>query len=598
MNNTMLPLALSTCQKVTGTAFPHPIWLEKGQPNQLTISWSGEIARIVCDGINALIRGVFLLTRAYQEGKKSLSIDQSRRIASCGAMIDCSRNAVPKVETVKQTIDRHACLGLNLLMLYTEDTYEVPEYPRLGYLRGRFSQKELQELDAYAAERGVELVPCIQTLGHMGQFLQWPENAPLRDQSDVLLIDDERTYQLIEACIRSVRACMKTNRIHIGMDEAHGVGLGRYMRQHGLVDRFDLLNRHLEKVIAICQKYDFTPMMWSDMYFRLGSANNDYYDENTCIPQSVIDQIPPVNMVYWDYYHMNEAYYEHMLTEHEKMCDNPTLAGGIWTWSGFLPAVKRTFATMIPALKACAKLHTPTVLATMWGDDGAETNYTLSEGLLPLFSEFSWQGEEVSESEIQRMGEVLTGDKNELLTAMGDLYRSPEDERTGKNLIWCDPLLPLTGPENESWEALLSRYDAAMRTLETSDKLAHRYATAVFDVAMRKAMLIRSLRERYLQKDTDYLHAVVDDILPALSDAYTELRALHKELWAQEMKRFGWEVLSTRYDGAIGRLEDVRELILNFLDGEITTIEELDEEPILPQRYSDYQHLYTSMRPF
>ena len=40
---------------------------------------------------------------------------------------------------------------------------------------------------------GVDLVPCIQTLAHMAQFLQWQEAAHLKDLPDVLLIDEPET---------------------------------------------------------------------------------------------------------------------------------------------------------------------------------------------------------------------------------------------------------------------------------------------------------------------------------------------------------------------------------------------------------------------
>ena len=42
-----------------------------------------------------------------------------------GLMLDCSRNAVFTVEKVKFLIKTLAKLGMNVLMLYTEDTYEV-----------------------------------------------------------------------------------------------------------------------------------------------------------------------------------------------------------------------------------------------------------------------------------------------------------------------------------------------------------------------------------------------------------------------------------------------------------------------------------------
>ena len=50
----------------------------------------------------------------------------------------------------KKWVDLTASLGYNTLLLYTEDTYEVPDEPYFGYMRGRYSQAELRELDAYA----------------------------------------------------------------------------------------------------------------------------------------------------------------------------------------------------------------------------------------------------------------------------------------------------------------------------------------------------------------------------------------------------------------------------------------------------------------
>ena len=77
-------------------------------------------------------------------------------------MVDVSRNAVLKVEAVKRHIDQLAALGMNLLMLYTEDTFTVPEYAAFGYLRGAYTMVEMREIDRYAASLGVEVVPCIQ----------------------------------------------------------------------------------------------------------------------------------------------------------------------------------------------------------------------------------------------------------------------------------------------------------------------------------------------------------------------------------------------------------------------------------------------------
>ena len=45
-----------------------------------------------------------------------------------GTMIDCSRNAVPTVASLKEWLRMKAIMGFNAMMLYTEDTFEIEYY--------------------------------------------------------------------------------------------------------------------------------------------------------------------------------------------------------------------------------------------------------------------------------------------------------------------------------------------------------------------------------------------------------------------------------------------------------------------------------------
>ena len=573
-------------EALTGIQLPEDIRCEAGEGLSAKLEAAEGPLHVTAEDRSALSRALLLAARAIGEGALPLDIREARAFRSLGPMLDVSRGAVLTVEAAKRTIDRVSALGMNLLMLYTEDVFEVPDYPYLGHLRGRYSQADLRALDAYAASMGVELVPCIQTLGHHSQFLQWAAQRNMIDQPAVLLADEEATYRFIEAEIAAMRGCLSSNRIHIGMDEAHGVGLGRYLERHGFADRFDLLNRHLGRVADICRRHNYRPMMWSDMFFRLGSKDNDYYDVNAEIPDRVVDMIPQgVDMVYWDYYHMDEAFYDHMLAQHARMGGSTVFAGGAWTWSGFLPQVERTFATMLPALRSCARSGVDTVLATLWGDDGAETNLSLGLPLLPIFSEVCWRGPDCPVDEMQAMGALISGLPWEVVEAMGGFYPGPEDVRTGKAILWCDPLYPLVPGGPEALDGAINRAHAAQSALRAHmDILESRYASAVFDIVIEKGALLRELRGRYLAGDREYLKQVMDVTLPALAGRYVALMGLHRALWHRDNKRFGWEVLCQRYGGAITRLTDVRAELNDYLEGRVDAIPELDEPALDPTR--------------
>ena len=146
-----------------------------------------------------------------------------------GVMLDMSRNAVMKPSMLNKFVDYLSAFGYNMLQLYTEDTYEIEGEEFFGYLRGRYTKTELKEIDSYAASKGVELIPCIQTLAHLNQIFRWKTYAQYRDANDILLVGDERTYALVEKMFQTMAECFTTRKINIGMDEAHMLGRGKYL---------------------------------------------------------------------------------------------------------------------------------------------------------------------------------------------------------------------------------------------------------------------------------------------------------------------------------------------------------------------------------
>ncbi len=564
---------------------------------ELSLLMDGERLTVEAPDISAAARGLFLAACALRDGRNVPELHQRRHIASCGMMLDMSRGGVMTVEAVKGMIDAHAALGLNLMMLYTEDTYTVPEAPYLGYLRGRYTEKELREMDDYAAESGVELVPCVQTLAHLEQFLQWDVNRDIKDNDCVLMIDEPKTYAWIRAALTALRRCFRTNRIHIGMDEAHGVGLGEYYQKHGAVNRFELLNRHLNRVVDICKELGFKPIMWSDMFYRLGSKNNDYYDTDAVVPESAIAQIPDVALCYWDYYHTDEQFYAGMLEGHRKMGKEVVFAGGIWTWSGILPHVRKTNATMYPALRACLKAGIGTVLATSWGDDGCETDYRLALNQLPIYSEHVWMGENCTRAEVERMGERLTGLSEACFNAMGAFYADDEDRRPGKGLFYCDPLYPLT---EGLWDLTGYRegLEEGIKTLERHlDDSRCEYAWLAMRIALEKLNWVNELRPAYLRGDKAVVLTMANEKLPAMREVYVKMMSVWREQWESGRKRNGWETICARLGAVIARLDDVQRILLRWADGTIERVEELDETPLPASRLCGRQDYHTMSFP-
>ena len=162
-----------------------------------------------------------------------------------GVMIDCSRNAVMNLKSLKRFVDIIKLMGYDTLMLYTEDTYEIDKRPYFGYMRGRYTKEEIREMDAYAIKLGIELIPCIQLLGHLATHLKWAAAASYKDTARALLVGEKATYDLVDDMLKNIAECFTSRRLHMGMDETHDLGTGTYLEKYGYRERRDLYLEHL-----------------------------------------------------------------------------------------------------------------------------------------------------------------------------------------------------------------------------------------------------------------------------------------------------------------------------------------------------------------
>lgn len=523
-----------------------------------------------------LCRALAILKRESEKGWGDFEYKEKSVFKVRSVMLDMSRNGVMRVEAVKKYIAYMAAFGLNMLMLYTEDTYELEEYPFFGYMRGRYTREELKEIDDYAFSLGVELVPCIQTLGHMEQYLRYQEAEEIKDTQRVMLCGEDKTYEFIETAVKFFKNTLRSNKIHIGMDEANDVGTGNYLVKNGYRDRCEIICSHLERVCGICEKYGLKPMMWSDMYCRMGSETDYHYDPDSRLEESVIDRIPDVGMVYWDYYHDSEDFYRRIISNHRLMKKHISFASGVWTWDGLLPNVSYTFKTMVPALNACRTENIDTFIATMWGDGGCETNHFLALFGLAILSEYSFSSEEPTEERIYEMLEAVTGLKKEAILAM-DSFNGGLDGtlRAGTQLVWSDILYDMIGAETEN---LQFDYDTLERYAASDYKWQefYLYAAELMKIAEIKKNIRSNIKKAYSLGDKEYLKKLSEQILPDLKERYEKMNEIHEKQWKSVYKVFGWEVINSRYLISKGRIGYAQKEIRRYLSGDIPRIEELE----------------------
>lgn len=501
-----------------------------------------------------------------------------------GVMLDCSRNAVPTVNDAKRFIKFLSKMGYNTLMLYTEDTYEIESEKYFGHLRGRFSKEELKEIDNFCISLNIELIPCIQTLAHLDGMLKWEsEYKEIHDCKDVILAESEKTYALIDKMFDTLSQCFTSRKIHIGMDEAEGVGLGKYMRLHGAKDRFEIINNHLHKVCEIASKYDFKPMIWGDMFVKLALDVEDHNANADPCKIAEKSQLPEnVSFVYWDYYSKDFDHYVKMI-ETNKLFNRPLyFAGGMWTWPGFTPDNSFSIDATDVAIKACNQQGVEGMFFTMWGDDGAEcSKYALLPALL-CGAEFA-KGNCDMDSIKAKFKDLFSCNFDDfMLFDKLDTIGGNHKGKPSKYLLYNDVFMGvrdfLCNENDGEYYKNLAQKIADVKEKGRFEVLFDMYQKLA-DVLSVKATLGIRTRKAYLKKDVPALKELVKDYDIAI-EKIKNFHKAHQERWFSENKPHGFDVQDIRLGGLITRIESCRERLVEFINGNITEIPELSE-PVL-----------------
>lgn len=553
---------------------------------------------------NEFFRG---LSTVLEDNGENFEITLKRNLDTCGLMADVSRNAVLNVCGIKKLLRHMSLMGMNTLMLYTEDTYKLEGEPYFGYLRGAYTCEELKECDDYAHDLGIEMFPCIQVLAHMAQFLKWESMGKYRDTADILLADSEEVYALLDKMIKTASAPYRSNKIHIGMDEAFTLGTGNYLNNHSPKPQHEILQNHLNRVMEIINKYGLEPMMWSDTYIRNATGDNDYWSGKPFI-RDVKGEIPEnMSLCYWDYHHFKTEDYARNMKRHKELTDKVIFCPSVGQHGRVLPNYANAFSATDIGVAAAKKEGIRSVITTCWGDDGNELNLFYSLPVLLLTAEHAFVDEMtddimakrcractgISYSDYLIFGKADTIDRN----AFGRFYAETgflAEAKKESEAISENPMYAMLSKFLLLQDPLVSTYDAYSADLKDypgvfgkiadeikeikDDGFLTEYAEKLCRIIDLKGYLGVDIRNSYLKGDKARLQYLAENVLPKIAEQTEELRKIHREQWCTYYKVYGWEVIDIRYGGVIARAESAKSRIEDYLNGKIERLEELEEE--------------------
>lgn len=501
-----------------------------------------------------------------------------------GLMLDASRNGVPHVASLEQRVIELALLGINQLTLYTEDTFEVPGQPLIGYLRGPYTAAEIRRVVRFAKRFGIEMFPCIQTLAHLEQVLQYRRAyGALRDTASVLSVKAKGTRDFVAGLIDAATAPYDGRAIHVGMDEPWDLGRGSVFEIGRAIDPRELYLAHLKTVSMLCAERKLEPIVWGDFVLGQHAFNGD-------IPmtQAQWRKLPKnITLDYWDYFSEDEAHYRSDVQRFREHGFEPIVSPALWNWDrfwGLFDKAKRTFEPMLSAAKAEGVRR---VLMTMWGDDGQEAPYRSNLPGLVQYAEHCFRPQPVDD-DVARMVHALSGDtlSSFLLPSSLDCPDEVALRKNGnlaKTFTWDDPLLGLFAghmadrPMTAHYRSLTAALRAQARRAAPRNRLLFQFAAELAACLSFKADLHSRTRRAYLAGDRGQLQALVADTTKTIA-AMQRLWRAHRAVWLEEQKPFGLEVLDLRYGGQLSRLHVLRDQLRAHLAGKVERIAELEAE--------------------
>ena len=497
-----------------------------------------------------------------------------------GAMLDLSRGRVYKVPYLKRCFERMSKMGYNSVMLYTEDTYRLEGVPKWGMNRGGYTKEDVKEIKAAAEANGLELVPCIQTLGHLEKWLRWSDSKDVRNNDWTVLVGEPKTYELIEKMVSFWQEAAGGSRIHVGMDEAWGFADNEYAKRNGKRPGFDVILEHLIKVCEICSRHGYKEVLiWSDMFYGL------YRDSGGTTAEEISEKIPEgVRIVFWEYDSEDVDYYSKTIDGHAELNGKPILAGGAHVWDRFIQFREKMLRASRAFLAAAKEKGCPEMWFTFWGDNGAyHIPEIIDESMFVCAELAAGRPVEPNDDNCARF-KAITGMDYGILAKLSDSMSHPNYNlgfREG-TFFYDDPLYmlevrnALAKWDGDGINRLIAWRDA-MAEIEAGSKESGAPVSCAFNRAtLTKLDYSLSMLEAWKAKDSEKIKEAAAKLDKAVA-AMREFCEIYRDNWNETSQPFGFELIQKRNAGILARMEEAKRRVDEYLAGKAATIPEFDE---------------------
>ena len=302
-----------------------------------------------------------------------------------GVMLDVSRCKVPTMVTLKLLIDRLARLRCNQLQLYMEHTFAFAAHQIVWSDASPLTHEEINELDAYCAERFIDLVPNFNSFGHFERWLRHPDYRHLAECPDgfsgysprdhgTTLAPRRQSLQFLHELYDELLPNFSSRLLNAGCDETWELGKGWSRRKAEAHGTTRVYLDFLKQIYRLAKKKGSRMMFWGDIILR----------EPQLIPELPKDLIA----LAWGY----EA--DHPLNRECRAFARSGLqfyvAPGTSSWNSITGRTTNCLNNLLNAADAGVRNGASGFLITDWGDGGHHQTLPVSYAGFAAGAAYSW----------------------------------------------------------------------------------------------------------------------------------------------------------------------------------------------------------------
>jgi hypothetical protein len=235
------------------------------------------------------------LVAIYGNSLPSCGIKDEPDFARRGVYHDCSRGKVPKLDTLKELVERLAHWKVNELQLYVENVFTFKQHPDIGKGYSPFTPEEILSLQEHCQNHHVRFVGSFASFGHFEKILALPQYQHLGELpgfrnfpgGTTLCPGDKLSIKLVDELYSEFVPLFEAEDFNVCCDETWELGKGRSSNR---VKRLGMAKVYLDflmKIYRLCQKYGKRMNAWADIVLKYPELLKD-------LPQDIV-------LLNWEY---------------------------------------------------------------------------------------------------------------------------------------------------------------------------------------------------------------------------------------------------------------------------------------------------------